>query len=273
MPLNPICVLLTYNHPDISIRALKSILKFDFTKVIVVHNGSEKRNIQKIKESFQSEKVEHLLLEENKGFSGGANAGLNRAFIYSDSAIFVTSDTELISLPKVWDDHKVMTPLILRKNTDKVDSLWGAFQPGKAKIWHIKEEAFSSLNTHTYAPGTAFAVSRKIWNDVGGFDESLGTYWEDVDWSQRAQASGYFIQYDKTFQLRHGIGKTCHGNSLYTIYYFQRNRKRISWRYASNLQKFNLSWHLANSWFYLGVKLFRNKRWNDLKLLGRAIID
>lgn len=122
-------------------------------------------------------------------------------------------------------------------------------------------------------PGSAFAVHQEVFKKTGGMDESLGTYWDDVDWSMRAKKLGFKLELDRDWRVRHHIGKTCHQNPLYSIYYFQRNRKKIAWKYTPNLLKPVLVANLANSWLLLGFNLVRKGRFRDLKHLHRAVVD
>jgi len=43
--------------------------------------------------------------------------------------------------------------------------------------------------------GTALLVNRKIYQDLGGLDENIFMYGEDVDFCLRASKAGYPIQY------------------------------------------------------------------------------
>ncbi|HEX4924525.1 MAG TPA: hypothetical protein VFV50_10580, partial [Bdellovibrionales bacterium] len=125
----------------------------------------------------------------------------------------------------------------------------------------------------SYVPGSGFAVHRAVFARAGGMDTALGTYWDDVDWSVRVQRAGFELRSDPNFVLRHYIGKTCHQNPLYSIYYFQRNRKRVSWKYTTHASRPWLAMRLTRSWARLGFNLLRKGRWRELKYLHRAVVD
>ncbi len=220
-------VVLTYNHPEISLHCLESILNVNSTTTIyVVHNGSDSKNIKLLTAKFPM--AEHIILEKNKGFTGGANTGLRAAFNQFDHVLFLTNDTELLGLPKI-PPMGFCSVTIRKRNTDYIDSILGAIDLRQGKLRHIKTDSdISSLNINTkYIPGTAFWIDRKTFELLQGFDETYHTYWEDVDFSYRAYLNNIPLSYSKDTLIKHRIGKTCHKDSYYTYYLFQRNRKKF----------------------------------------------
>ena len=127
-------------------------------------------------------------------------------------------------------------PLIFRRKSDRVDSYGGTLDPKTGLLSHTATELKDIPHRlKFYVPGTAFLMDRESFEIVGGFDEALGTYWEDVDFSLRCFKNGVDLHQTKEFIFRHGIGKTCHKHSYYTNYLYQRNRIRVcrKWRAGS----------------------------------------
>jgi GT2 family glycosyltransferase len=223
--------ILSYNHPELTQKTVQSVLDLNFPpeQIYLLHNGSEKKFINLLKQTFLS--IQHLILEQNKGYSGGANAGLNEVFKKFEWAFFLTNDTELLTLPKAIDPAvDLLAPTIFKRKTEQLDSILGALNVKNGRLKHIKcKEDVALVKPHEkiYAPGTAFGVSKKCFEFLNGFDETFHTYWEDVDFGIRATANHFNIQSSSEFQLRHKIGKTCHKDRYYTLYLFQRNRRRL----------------------------------------------
>lgn len=241
--MKPQVVLLSYNHPDLTARALNSILKkFKSDEVILVHNGSSPENVRRL--LFEFADVEHLVLRQNLGFSGGANVGLERAFERSSWCFFVTNDCELESFELQRPlSAGLYAPRIFRRQTGVIDSIGGAVDLTSGHLQHFREihpgmdphqSSKPQTSTETvYAPGTAFLIHRLVFESLRGFDISLGTYWEDVDLALRAHERGWPVQAVASIVLRHGIGKTCHKDPYYTSYLFHRNRGRVCRRHLS----------------------------------------
>ena len=109
-----------------------------------------------------------------------------------------------------------------------VDSVLGTVNTRTGALNHLKTLHQPNKKSEvSYAPGTAFGVTRECFQQLGGFDETFHTYWEDVDLGYRAQLQKIEIRHCDEIKLRHKIGKTCHKDRFYTLYLFQRNRKRF----------------------------------------------
>lgn len=265
-------VILSYNHPEITARCVLSARSFYRSEdILLVHNGSEKVFCQELRERFPD--IEHLELKKNKGFSGGANAGLIRGFQKSDWVLFLTNDTQIkvptYSPPAI---PGLYAPRIWRRQTDKMDSWGGYFKPFIGKLWHATLFKRKVSRSFFYVPGTAFLLHREPFYDLRGFDETLGTYWEDVDFSVRAQLRSHPVEQEETLEIRHAVGKTCHKNSLYTTYYFHRNRRWVSWRYTRGYVKGILFMILAKDFLVRFARMIPQQRFSDMKLLFQAYL-
>ena len=75
--------------------------------------------------------------------------------------------------------------------------------------------------TVTAVSGACFAISRLLWDWLGGFDPSFFTYMEDTDLSLRARLAGYRCVYAPWSVVRHSYTG---GFSARKLYYLQRNR-------------------------------------------------
>jgi GT2 family glycosyltransferase len=263
-------VVLSFNHPELTARAVTSARALH-DKVFLVHNGSEKKFVTQLENLFPN--ITHLKINKNLGYSGGANFGLTQAFQEHDWLILLTNDCLMKNLPYFPRCPAFVGPHILIQKSARTDSLGGAFVPHRGHIFHCKSEADFAQAKYKYIPGSAFLMHRNVFQATGPFDESLGTYWEDVDFSQRALNLKFDLRVDPRWLVTHGRGKTCHKHRHYTLYLYQRNRKRISFKYTSTLYKPILFIILWMMWIKMAIRLSLGSRRNDLKILGRAILD
>ncbi len=268
-------VILSYNHPELTDRCVRSALAFcKASSLILVHNGSEKKWVTQHQNNFPD--IEHLILDTNRGYSGGANAGLAHGFERSSWVLFLTNDCQLLNEPSPPDQIGFFAPLIWARKVGRVDSLGGALTLFNGHLRHLKNypEDFREHSELFYIPGTAFWMHKQIFADSKGFDETLGTYWEDVDLSLRAKKLGIFLGAHAQTKVLHGIGKTCHSNSFYTTYLFQRNRKRVCLAHAKNkFERSLIRFFLSLSWIRLAFKKVQKRQWEGLATLARAIRD
>jgi GT2 family glycosyltransferase len=240
--MSNICLLvLSYNHPQHTRECIESIVATNTQHpIILIHNGSEQKWIDQLKQQFP--KIEHFTIQQNAGFSNGANLGLQHAFERFEWAIFFTNDTLARAIPaKLELAAGLYAPVIWRRKVGVIDSMGARFNPYQQKLWHCrsaKDFSAKSPFSYPYVPGTAFILHRDIWLAVGAFDESLHTYWEDVDFSVRVYRQHLKMGLFSEFELVHKVGKTCHKSAFYTNHLFQRNRKIISHRYNKLFQLF-----------------------------------
>ncbi|MFN3453916.1 MAG: hypothetical protein ACK41T_03075 [Pseudobdellovibrio sp.] len=225
MKQNYVVSILSYNHPDITSRCIRSVLQLvPHEKIFLTHNGSLDRHIETLKNEFPL--IHHNIIKTNRGYSAGANEALKVAFKANHAVLFLTNDTELIKISEHPPDNFSSIKL-LRRNSQEIDSVMGSLNPHTGTLKHLKNTKDFQKSHIKYIPGTAFWISKNIYEDVGGFDESFHTYWEDVDFSLRAQKINLPLDYDENTVCKHKIGKTCHKDRFYTYDLFQRNRGRF----------------------------------------------
>ncbi len=265
-------VILSFNHPLHTARAVRSALNLKWP-LFLVHNGSLGQHTKALMDDFpEGPLMKHVVLLKNRGYSGGVNEGLKVAFTEHDWAMLLTNDCEAMGPPLIPSTPQVVVPKIFRRSLLQVDSMGGHFEPSRGRLRHCKTSGEFENSKCRYVPGSSFLVHRKVFESCGGMDESLGTYWEDVDWSLRVQEKNFELSLDESWQVLHHVGKTCQKKSEYSIYYFQRNRKKISWKYTKPFEKPKLCFHLAKDWARLAVQLINKKRYKDLRHLKNALL-
>lgn len=288
-------VILSFNHHQLTSECVTSVLAYTpDVPLFLVHNGSDPRQVDTLLKKFsgtllsnQDKKEEviknniyHLILSNNSGFSGGANQGLTLAFKYCHWVLFLTNDTLLKQLPaNLPDQPGLYTPLIIVKRNNKIDSLGGYLQPGKGHLSHLKTASeFAKIKSSSkcqfiYAPGTAFLIDDSTFRYSGGFDSRLGTYWEDVDLSLFLQTHRKNIDILEDLHILHKVGKTCHKDTHYTTFLFQRNRLIISWKYGNTLDKIQLVLVLLYETGKRGLRDFKNKKPELFRLYLEALLQ
>lgn len=271
-------VILSYNHPQLTGQTIDSVLSFGFSpsQIHLVHNGSLKQHEAVLVEKYPS--IVHMVLPTNIGFSGGANFGLKTVFEITTNILFLTNDTEVLTLPEIFPKNlPYFSVAILKRNTVLIDSIMGAVNLKTGHLSHLKEPGqIQSPETFikTYVPGTAFGMTKVAFEKLKGFDESLHTYWEDVELSLRAHQEGVPIGFSSLIKVKHKIGKTCHKDRFYTLFLFQRNRKRILKRFGVDHYKFSFYWKYACDMLKIANHILAgpNKKTN-FRLWWKAIYD
>lgn len=179
-----------------------------------------------------------VLLDENAGFGGGVNAGAARA-IAGGAEVIATLN------PDATIDQAHLSALIGAARTDPAALVSPRILTGEGRVWFAgadlylddgstagrsRREERAGRPRIEWATGACFAMSRALWERVGGFDDEYFLYWEDVDLSRRIQETGgRLVLLDQAVAVHdegqtHGRAATDRAKSA-TYYYFNiRNR-------------------------------------------------
>ncbi|MEK6555363.1 MAG: hypothetical protein AABZ31_08995, partial [Bdellovibrionota bacterium] len=132
-------------------------------KVYLIHNGSKPEFVQSLKATFPG--VQHFAIEQNRGYSGGANFALDKVFQNHDWCFFITNDCELVRTGQFPAQPGLIAPHIHFRKFGRTDSIGGQFFANKAHLRHIKTtEEFQSVPLgQAYIPRTAFLMHKKIF--------------------------------------------------------------------------------------------------------------
>lgn len=243
-----ICVVvLTWNDVELSRKSIKSVYEncYKNFKVILVDNGSREPCGKILKEEFPS--LDLVELSANRGFSGGANAGLSKALEYDcEYVFFLNNDTyvhnvaldELQNAMELHQDSGLASAL-LKYPGSKYVGFYQAITDRDCAMHYFqnfKEEMdnreWPTIETE-FAPACAIMLRSEALQQVGLFDESLGTCWEDYDFCIRLQDAGWKLLTVGSAIVEHETSSTTGRNSPYITYYFVRNRLICLSRYAN----------------------------------------
>ncbi|MES3038060.1 MAG: glycosyltransferase [Bdellovibrionota bacterium] len=270
--------ILSYNHPEITSRCVESVLKYaeQSTPIVLIHNGSADQHRNLLQHRFPE--IEHVVLQKNIGFSGGADAVLRFGFQQSPWVLFLTNDTHLQTpvdqISRGIDNllPGMYAPKIIWPKSGQTDSWGGWLSLLNGELRHEKTGYFRSDKENCfYVPGSAFLIHRDAYFATAGFDQSFGTYWEDVDLSLQFQACGLPLGTVDFLELTHLGGKTCRKDSTYTIFYYFRNQRKVLNRWLPKLvsrpRQFKIVYCIWIKTFKKFYSLARQSRWTDMKKL------
>jgi GT2 family glycosyltransferase len=163
-----------------------------------------------------------LALPENRGFAGGANAGLARAFADGAEHAVLLNDDVLVEPGCV--EALAAAAGAGGAASPRIDGPPGvAFAGGELELSrgfgrHVE-------GARDYLSGACLCISRAAWDAVGPFNEELFLYYEDVDWCLRARALGVPLAVAEGARASHAGGASSGGEQGETwAYYSTRNR-------------------------------------------------
>lgn len=217
-------ITVTYNQKIYLERFINSILIQDCSKeIIIVDNCSQDGSVQLIKDKFPNIKV--IENTENKGYGAGNNLGFIHAkgkyliFVNPDTIMEDGSIQELIT-PLKSNKKVITTPKIILFNEDKINTcgLINHFT-GLAFTRGLGDDlqAYSKVESINGFSGCCFAIKKEDFKELGGFDEKIFMYHDDVELSWRALLIGFNILYTPDSKIKHDYSLKITSEKLYHL--------------------------------------------------------
>lgn len=217
-------ISVVYNHNKYLESFINSILKQDCSKeIIIVDNCSQDGSVKLIRDNFPNIKI--IKNTENKGYGAGNNTGFIHA--KGEYLIFVNPDTimedgcikELVK-PLEKSEKVITTPKITLFNEDKINTcgLINHFT-GLSFTRGLGDELekYSKVEYVNGFSGCCFAIRKEDFGELGGFDEKIFMYHDDVELSWRALMKGFSILYLPDSKIKHDYSLKVTPEKLYHL--------------------------------------------------------
>ncbi len=224
-------------HLRVCLDSLRRQTHPDF-EVIVVDNGSTDESVVMVQEAYPE--VRLLVLPENCGFVVACNRGA--AMARGEVLVMLNNDTEaepgwLEALCRALEAHPeagaAASKLLLFDRRDTLhaagDILGPGFMPANRGVWEVDRGQYDHERWVFGACGGAAAYRRQVWEQLGGFDERLFMYLEDVDLAWRMQRAGWRTLFVPEARVYHHLSAT--GGGRLASYYVGRNTVLLHRRY------------------------------------------
>lgn len=254
-------IIVSWNVKDILSDCLDSVLRSSVAfpyEIIVVDNASTDGTADHIKKKFQTVRV--IENSENHGFAWANNQGALPAggeylfFLNPDTVLFDNTLNNLIDFMDRNPDVAMSGPCIL--NEDKTvqtsvrnfPSFRGAFYrytilkylglfKSHFEKWHNRGFDYDKQADSEQLIGAAMLIRKKVFEQVGRFDERFFMYYEEVDLCRRLKNKRFRVVYYPGSQLIHLGGKSAKQIPAKTrfmmlrslLLYFHKNSSTLSY--------------------------------------------
>ncbi len=219
-------IMLTFNALEYTKKCIRSIQKQ--TKypheIIIVDNGSKDGTRKYLRELEKNFKNIHIKLnKKNKGFSGGNNIGAKLAkgkyvcFLNNDVLV---SDGWLESMVNALEaDEKIGMVGPLTNSISGLQMVTNISYKDEAGFYKyaavVRAQYAGKITPRRRIAGFAFIMRKKIYTQLGGFDESFGIgNYEDDDLCLRVRQKGYAIMVDEGTFIHHFGSQTFKANGI-----------------------------------------------------------
>ena len=194
-------VIPNYKGKEYLFSCVKSLYEKDQTekKILIIDNASNDGSIEEVVKEYPE--VECVMLDKNYGFCRAVNIGIEKTD--TPYVILLNNDTVikdnyvkylLDSIKKDPNIFSVEPKMIQYHDPSKIDSagtyynaLGWAYAYGKDKS--VKK--YNNIRKIFAACGGASIYRKKVFEEIGMFDEKHFAYLEDIDVGYRARIAGY----------------------------------------------------------------------------------
>lgn len=291
-------ILINYNSQDKTIAcldSLKKIVKKNFqVKTIVVDNYPDNR-IKVNEEKYKDINLEVIMNPVNVGFSGGMNVGIMKAIENNaDYVLLLNNDTVveknflqfMFNFAETKSEIGLVVPKIyFAKSYEFHKSRYSPSELGKV-FWYaggkmdwanvighhigvdeVDHGQFDETRETDFATGCCVLIKTSVIKKIGLLDEKYFLYYEDSDFSVKAQKNNYKIYYLPDAVIWHkNAGSTGGSGSKLQDYYITRNRLYFGNKYAPLRARVALNREAVGilkngrEWQKLGVKDYYLKK-------------
>lgn len=221
-------VIVTYNNEDDISACLESVLAQDYPnyEIIVVDNASSDHTASIVRR-YQNIKL--FIQKSNIGYAAANNLGAKKSS--GEYLVFLNPDTRVTSnwlsnllIPLSNGFEGLVTSKVINSNNNLLNACglqvhFCGF--GYCNHQNHLPKGINGTFLVTAVSGCSFSTTRRIWNELGGFDERFFLYLEDVDLSLRARDLGYSCLCIASSVLYHNYNPEL---SPLKYYYIERNR-------------------------------------------------
>lgn len=269
-------VVLSWNTRALTLACLRAL--HDETprharEVIVVDNGSADGSADAIDAAFPQ--VLLIRNADNRLYAAGNNQGVAAA--RGEFVCTLNSDTEVrpgaldrlvdflrenaaygAVAPKLVDPDGPVQRACQRFPTLLsalcFDSWWGTFWPGSRVQDRYLMRDFDHLSSRDVPqpPGACFLMRRAEWQRLGGFDETLSLFYNDVDLCKRLWAQGRRIRYLAEAEVMHHRGASTRSFARMLVIW---HKNRIAY-----YRKHYGVWVLAWLWIVIRLRIAEERR-------------
>ncbi|MGV0925274.1 glycosyltransferase family 2 protein [Empedobacter tilapiae] len=254
-------IIVSYNAPkhlEICLDSCREALRDVEGEVIVVDNNSSEINFDLLQKSFQE--VKFLLEKENKGFAKANNIGVENAsgeyilILNPDTIIPENLFEDLIQFYQSKENIGFVGVRLI--DTD------GNFHPESKRNIPTARNSFTKLfsrfnnfNKSNYyklevgefeiAPceilvGAFMFTTKKIYQEIGGFDSHYFMYGEDIDLSFSSELAGYGNYYKGDVTVLHYKGESTKKDKKYYKHFFEAMMIFLAKYYQKNWLHYQL---------------------------------
>lgn len=289
-----VSIILNTNRREDTLECLASLQSTTFPNqcVLVLDNASTDGSVDAIEAAYPD--VHVIPLEDNRGYAGNNNVGIEAALEQGADWIFVLNEdvvlgeesiSQLVEVGESDPSIGILGPIVYHHDTPgliqsaggELNANWLASHRAANRI---DEGQFQLPEEVDWISGCAILIRREVVETVGALDERFFYYWEETEWCTRAKSQGWKIFFVPAAKIWHkGVQKEYKPSENVTYYwarnwlFFLSKQKAPLRAWAATflvLARTLLSWTFKPRWkdkrghrdaLWQGMKDFVRRRW------------
>lgn len=253
-------IIISYNTEKITIDCLKSIieslknssLKYE---IVVIDNGSKDNSvlaIKRLESEIKNRNLKITLIKNKKNIGFGAANNQAAKLAKSDYLLFLNSDIIVLNaaIEKLYNFYKQNEKLfnflggkLLNKNGTSQPSCGPMYTLPmvfahlflRGDYWGLTRSSPNKLKEVDWISGACILTKKNYFEKIGGFDEKIFMYMEEVDLLYRAKKQGFKIFFYPKARFIHlgsqsSAGRTFPILQVYQglIYFYKKHFSQLS---------------------------------------------
>lgn len=230
-------IILNWNGKKDTLECLSSLEKLTYPhyEIILVDNGSSDNSVEVFKCKYPQ--LTLIETEENLGFAGGNNRGIEYALTKGFSYILLLNNDTVVApnllesfLDASSDGDILGAKLYLYSNPDTFDHFGGMWNKETARFIMLgnreKEDGKSweipiDLD---YVCGAAMFLKKEVIETVGMLEPKFFLIWEENDFCHRARRAGFSVRFCPKAKVWHKVSSSFVGGKPHSTYFWWRGR-------------------------------------------------
>lgn len=233
-----ISIILNTNRREDTLECLRSLMHSSYSnhRAVVLDNHSTDGSVGAIRAAFPE--VEIVKLEQNYGYAGNNNVGIQYALEQGADWVFVLNEDTILAedclsrLVETGESNAqigIVGPMVYHHSAPNTIQTAGGRLGPRWEAWHLAEDEddrgqYRDPHLVEWISGCGILVRRAVIEQVGMIDERYFYYWEETEWCLRAGRSGWQVVHVPQAKLWHKGVQRNHQPKPSVTYYATRNR-------------------------------------------------
>jgi len=216
-----VCVIiLNWNGLEDTLECIESLKKITYSnyKIVIVDNASKNHEVLSLRNSC-SQDIDIILNEENYGYTGGNNVGMEYALKKYDPEFILILNNDIIIDPDFLSQMVnaarsspsigiVGAKVYYRRYPILIQAVGAGINMYLGKSYHIggmqlDKGQYDIQEKVGYVIGCCMLINSRVIDIIGLLDEQYFCYWDDSDYCVRCQKAGYDVVYAPLAKVWH----------------------------------------------------------------------